>query len=60
MTWTKEDLSFLKKQRDFCADYMLKGLDLRRSGLILTEIIDNVKRENTKGTSQRKIVVRWC
>ena len=60
MKWATEDLPFLRKQRDFCAEYMLKGLDLRDAGLIWVEAIKDVERKNTKGTSQRKIAVRWC
>ena len=60
MTWTKEDLKFLKKHRDFCVEFYLKGYDLRTAGLIIGEIIKNVEGQNTQGTAQRKIVVRWC
>lgn len=61
MIWNKDDLLFLVKHRDFCAEYMLKGLDLRQSGLILGEIIKNVnERSDNSGSKASKIVVRWC
>ena len=60
LQWKREDLSCLRKHRDFCVDYMLKGVDLKGSAVTLTEIIDDVERKNTKGTAQRKLVVRWC
>jgi hypothetical protein len=60
MKWEKEDLSFLKQQRDFCVDYTLKGLELRESALILGEIIKNVERKDNKRASKRKLIVRWC
>lgn len=60
MKWGKEDLAFLNNQRDFCVEFLLKGYDLGEAGVILTEIINNVSRKNTKKAAKRKVVVRWC